>query len=62
MRDKKTGCMCMECEYLEVVIDNYNQTHSICVCRESDNFLKTVDLAWENCDFGEVETADDEEG
>ena len=53
------GCMCMECKHLKVVRDNHNDTHSICICAESEAFLKPVDIAFGECDVGEVETEDE---
>lgn len=57
------GCMCAECKYADVLIDNHAKVFSICVCRESDNFLHELDIAWENCDWGIVDDyGENEEG
>lgn len=56
------GCMCMECKHLKVVRDNHDDTHSICGCVESEAFLKPLDIAYGECDAGEVETEDESNG
>lgn len=52
------GCICIDCKFREVVRDNHDDLHCICVCRESGFFLEKVS-AFDSCDFGMVE---DEEG
>lgn len=56
-----TGCMCLECKYYDVVTDNHENTVAICVCRESENFLHELEIAFDNCDFGIVDDYDDED-
>ena len=53
------GCMCMDCKYREIVTDNHDNLHGICVCAESENFLTKV--FWEDCDFGEVDMEESED-
>jgi hypothetical protein len=53
------GCICIDCKFREVVQDNHDDLHGICVCRESEFFLKKVSAVFDSCDFGMVE---DEEG
>lgn len=50
-----SGCMCMECKYYDVVTDNHDNHVAICVCRESENFLHELSIAFDNCDFGIVD-------
>lgn len=49
------GCMCMECKFYDVVTDNHDDLHSICTCRESENFLTEIEIAFDNCDLGIVD-------
>lgn len=53
------GCMCAECKYAEIVRDNHEKLIVICVCRESDNFLHELEIAFDNCDFGFVDDEED---
>ena len=53
------GCMCMDCAYARTVRDNHKKLFSICVCRESDNFLHQLDLIYDNCEIGIVEGYED---
>lgn len=53
--------MCMECKFREVITDNHKELLSVCVCRESDNFLHELDAAFENCDFGVVDNYGEED-
>lgn len=53
-------CDCLFCKYTEVVRDNHDNTHTICVCEESENFLKPVSIVWGKCDEGEKETDEEE--
>lgn len=61
------GCMCAECKYKEIVRDNHGKLVCVCVCRESDNFLHELEIAFENCglgfvdDYGEDEESDTNE-
>lgn len=52
--------MCLDCKFVEIVRDNHDETHSICVCQESDHFLNTVSLVFDGCEYEEKE--EDEEG
>lgn len=52
--------MCLDCKFVEIVRDNHEDTHSICVCQESDHFLNTVSLVFDGCEYKEKE--EDEEG
>lgn len=54
------GCMCMDCKHNDIVTDNHNNHHYICTRCESEYFLKSIDLFWGECDFGEVESEDTE--
>ena len=49
------GCMCLECKYAEVLTDNKERYHNICVCQESDNFLKEVEIAFDSCEYGRID-------
>ena len=49
------GCMCMECKYYDVVTDNHENLVAICLCRESENFLHELSIAFDNCDCGIVD-------
>lgn len=53
------GCQCLYCKHVAVVKDNHGTYHSICVCEESESFLKAISLL-ENCDHGEVESDEEE--
>ena len=53
------GCMCLECKHTDIVRDNHDVPHPICVCAESENFLKRADYICGECDAGEVETEGD---
>ena len=55
------GCMCAECKYWEVVRNNHDELVNICVCRESENYLKNIDIAFCNCDHGKVDDEETEE-
>ena len=55
------GCMCIECKHLDILRDNHDNLHEICTCVESPNFLKKMSIVWDDCDSGEVETADEED-
>lgn len=54
------GCMCLECKHTDIVRDNHDVPHPICVCAESENFLKRADYICGECDAGEVETEDED--
>jgi hypothetical protein len=41
-------------------MDNHGDLVSVCVCRESENFLHKLDIAFDNCDFGVVDDPDEE--
>lgn len=49
------GCMCMECLFAERLIDSNAQLLCVCLHRQSDNFLKELDLNYDNCELGAVE-------
>lgn len=53
------GCKCIECKYNGVVRDNHDDLHAICVCAESEKFLKEISFAWDECGHGEAETEDE---
>lgn len=55
------GCMCLECKYYDVVSDNHGELVAICVCRESENFLHQLHVAFDNCDFGIVDDYGEED-
>lgn len=56
------GCMCMECKYREAIRNNHEDLLSICVCRESENYLHQIEIAFDDCDFGVVDDwGEDEE-
>lgn len=54
------GCMCAECKYYDVASDNHGELVDICVCRESENFLHQLQIAFDNCDFGIVDDYEEE--
>lgn len=56
------GCMCMECKYADVLTDNHDKLFRICVCRESDNFLHELEIAFDNCECGVVDDYEEEGG
>ncbi|MBQ9760123.1 MAG: hypothetical protein IJW16_02110 [Clostridia bacterium] len=45
----------MDCKFYDVVRDNHGQLVAICLCRESENFLHEISVAFDNCDFGIVD-------
>lgn len=49
------GCVCAECKFAVVIRDNHNKVLSVCVCRESDNFLRELSIAFDNCELGVVD-------
>lgn len=49
------GCECMKCNFRTVIEDNEGNLLSICVHRESDNFLKQISIAFDGCELGELE-------
>lgn len=55
-------CMCAECKYAEMVRDNHEKLIAVCVCRESENFLHELEIAFDNCDFGVVDDYGEEGG
>lgn len=55
------GCMCMECQFMRIVEDENGDLFSICANRKSENFLKEMSLAFDNCEIGIVEDSDTEE-
>lgn len=55
------GCRCLKCKFYSVVSDNHDDLHSICVCKESDDFLKEIEIAFHNCDYGVVDDYGEEE-
>ena len=55
------GCMCMECKFMEVVRDNHEDLYTLCVCRESENFLEQISLVLDSCDFGKVDDYGEDE-
>lgn len=47
---------CLFCKYSNAIVeDNHGDLHTLCSCRESENFLKEVDIAFDYCDFAERE-------
>ena len=53
------GCMCGDCQYIKICKDEKGDLLIICCNRKSENFLKEISLAFDNCDFGRVEDYDD---
>ena len=49
------GCMCFECKFSIVIRDNNDDLLQICVHRESDNFLKELEVAFDNCEIGMID-------
>ena len=47
--------MCAECKFTQCIKDNHEELHPICVCKESENFLKKISYAFDNCDSGVVD-------
>lgn len=56
------GCMCMECLFTQYVRDNHDDVAAICACRESENYMKRVSIAFDSCDSGIIEDFGEEEG
>lgn len=56
-----TGCMCAECEFAKLLKDNHKKEIAICMCRESEYFLRELDFYMDNCDFGIVEGSEEGE-
>lgn len=54
------GCMCMDCAFARTVRDNHKNLFTICVCRESGNFLHQLDLIDDNCEIGIVAGYEDQ--
>ena len=52
---------CMSCRWYDVIRDNHEHTVAICVCRESELFLKQVDIAFDGCDNGIQDDEEEEE-
>ena len=46
------GCMCMECRFLQIVEDENGDLFSICANLKSENFLKELSIAFDNCEIG----------
>ena len=53
--------MCISCKHYNIITDNHGTLHGVCACRESEDFLKVVDCAFNSCDYGEPDIDDDEE-
>jgi hypothetical protein len=49
------GCMCGDCQYTKICQDENGDLFVICCNRKSENFLKEISLAFDDCDFGKVE-------
>lgn len=57
----ETICKCCECKYCDVLEDNHHRLHRICVCAESENFLKRVSILWDECNDGKKESEEEDE-
>lgn len=55
------GCMCMECKYTQICQDENGDLFVFCRNRKSENFLKEISLAFDDCDFGMLEDEEDGE-
>ncbi len=53
--------MCIECKYRLVFEDNHGEYHSLCTCRESENFFGELCSVFDRCDHGVLEFDEDEE-
>lgn len=52
---------CLYCKYSSAIVqDNHGGLHTLCVCFESKNFLKPIDIAFDRCDFEEREEEENE--
>ena len=51
------GCMCGDCKYPE----NINSVITICKNENSLNYGKIINLAWDDCDDGEVDMGESED-
>ena len=49
---------CLDCKHTYVVKDSHGDYHTICLCVESDDFLRPVDIVFGGCDYGESEEED----
>ena len=49
------GCMCGDCQYAKICQDENGELFSFCCNRKSENFLKEISLAFDNCDYGKVD-------
>lgn len=48
---------CLFCKFSNAVVrDNHDDLHCICTCRESENFLKPIEIAFDTCDCSEMES------
>lgn len=54
------GCMCMECRFIRIVEDENGDLFSICANRKSENFLKELSIAFDNCEIGIIDTTGEE--
>ena len=55
------GCMCMECRFTKVLVDEKGQLFSVCTNRKSDNFLVELEIAFDECDFGMLDDREQED-
>lgn len=45
---------CLDCKYSDQLVrDNHGKLHCICSCKESDEFLKEIEIAFDGCGCGQ---------
>lgn len=49
------GCMCAECRFVRILQDENGDLFSVCTNRKSEEFLKEISFAFDNCEVGMVE-------
>ena len=53
------ACMCYKCRFRRVIEDENGKLFSICANRKSYSFLNELEIAFDYCEFGEIEDEDD---
>lgn len=49
---------CLDCKHAYPLKDSHGGYHSVCICVESEAFLKPVDVVFDGCEYGEPEEED----
>lgn len=55
IKQLKSCPMCGDCQYAKICQDENGELFSFCCNRKSENFLKEISFAFDNCDYGKVE-------